>query len=56
MMKSLKMICVVYHQLFEENFNIKKVDKVVLKKINELELEKKRLISNLQESTKSLSD
>lgn len=35
---------------------MKKINRAVFKKVNELELERERLISYLQESTKSLSE
>lgn len=44
-----------YNQLFNESLKIKKTNKVVFMKINELELEKERLIHSLQESNFYLS-
>ncbi|XP_022877011.1 uncharacterized protein LOC111395259 [Olea europaea var. sylvestris] len=41
-----------YQLLFKESFKIKKVNKALLKKVDELEREKERLASNLQNSLK----
>ncbi|XP_022862353.1 uncharacterized protein LOC111382568, partial [Olea europaea var. sylvestris] len=42
-----------YQQLFKESLKIKKVNKALLKKVDELEREKEKLGSKLQESLKS---
>lgn len=54
--KDEKEIYEAYHQLFEASLNIKMVNKVVLKKVNTLELKRETLIYELYESTKSLSE
>ncbi|XP_022856135.1 uncharacterized protein LOC111377295, partial [Olea europaea var. sylvestris] len=45
-----------YQQLFKESLKIKKVNKALLKKVDELEREKEKLGSKLQESLKSGSE
>ncbi|XP_022860710.1 microfibrillar-associated protein 1-like [Olea europaea var. sylvestris] len=45
-----------YQQLFKESLKIKKVDKSLLKKLDELEREKEKLGGKLQESLKSGSE
>jgi molecular chaperone GrpE (heat shock protein) len=47
-----------YRELFEESLKIKKVNKTVLKKVNELERERERekLIGDLHDSTKNLNE
>lgn len=41
---------------FKESFEIKKADKAPLKKVDELEREKERLIGDLQDSTNNLNE
>ncbi|XP_022862077.1 uncharacterized protein LOC111382364 [Olea europaea var. sylvestris] len=45
-----------YQLLFKESLKIKKVNKTLLKKVDELEREKEKLASNLQDSLKSGSE
>lgn len=45
-----------YQLLFKESLRIKKVNKALLKKVDELEREKEKLASNLQESLKNGSE
>ncbi|XP_022862783.1 uncharacterized protein LOC111382965 [Olea europaea var. sylvestris] len=45
-----------YQLLFKESLNIKKVNKVLFKKVDELEREKERLTNDLQVSSKDLSE
>lgn len=46
----------VYDQLYKENIKLHKVNRLVFKKLNELELEKERLIGKLEESTRGLDE